>query len=328
MDRHPVISVQQQTSGNDFCHFSISNVSFAFCAFFSKTGKTRVSHRVKMMTRWHGDPDVKGDPNDPLTRWPNDPVPCLVAALGRAVYSRSETNFVFILQLATSAFRVASSPVFDRTVRFFGTRSGWQFHIPLKTRHVTVRYFIRYLFWRHLSGSMTQRLATSNKILFTNGVFSDKNAQKIVFVFGQGCAPDPAGWAPTLPHLLVVHWERNTSSTFPFSPFSLPAFGVSVSGPVFLNMITWQNLSAFRFLKRVLSLGEIVESHIEVASQVCENLRSRPFHRHYEFAMFQSTWQAGTRVILITDYSSCSFSYSCDENFEFSFCFQFNHLYV
>ena len=26
---------------------------------------------------WHGDPDVKDDPNDPLTRWPNDPVPCL-----------------------------------------------------------------------------------------------------------------------------------------------------------------------------------------------------------------------------------------------------------
>ena len=25
-----------------------------------------------------GDPDVKDDPNDPLTRWPNDPVPCLV----------------------------------------------------------------------------------------------------------------------------------------------------------------------------------------------------------------------------------------------------------
>jgi len=46
-----VISVQQQTPDNDFCHFSISNVRFAFWAFFSKTGKTRVSHRVKMMTR-------------------------------------------------------------------------------------------------------------------------------------------------------------------------------------------------------------------------------------------------------------------------------------
>ena len=32
---------------------------------FSKTGKTRVSHRVKMMT---GDQDVKDDTNDPLTR--------------------------------------------------------------------------------------------------------------------------------------------------------------------------------------------------------------------------------------------------------------------
>jgi len=26
---------------------------------------------------WPGDPDVKDDPNDPLTRRPNDPVPCL-----------------------------------------------------------------------------------------------------------------------------------------------------------------------------------------------------------------------------------------------------------
>ena len=53
--------------------------------FFSKTGKTRVTHRVKMITRWPGDPDVKddpNDPNDPLTRWPNDPVPCLTSSLG------------------------------------------------------------------------------------------------------------------------------------------------------------------------------------------------------------------------------------------------------
>ena len=41
-------------------------------AFFEKRKKTRVSHRVKIMTC---DPDVKDDPNDPMT---NDPVPCLV----------------------------------------------------------------------------------------------------------------------------------------------------------------------------------------------------------------------------------------------------------
>ena len=28
---------------------------------------------------WPGDPDVKDDPNDPLTRWPNDPVTCMAA---------------------------------------------------------------------------------------------------------------------------------------------------------------------------------------------------------------------------------------------------------
>ena len=31
---------------------------------------TRVSHRVKMMTQWPGDPDVNTDPNVLVTRWP------------------------------------------------------------------------------------------------------------------------------------------------------------------------------------------------------------------------------------------------------------------
>jgi len=48
-----------------FQHFKCN-----FWEFFSKTGKTRVSQRVKW---WPGDPDVK---DDPLTRWPNDPVSC------------------------------------------------------------------------------------------------------------------------------------------------------------------------------------------------------------------------------------------------------------
>jgi len=30
---------------------------------------------------WPANPEVKDDPNDPLTRWPNDPVPCLVESL-------------------------------------------------------------------------------------------------------------------------------------------------------------------------------------------------------------------------------------------------------
>ena len=68
MDWHPVISVQQQTPDNDFRHFSISNVRFAFWAFVSKTGKTRVSHRVKMMTRWRSWKMTQ------MTHWPGDPV--------------------------------------------------------------------------------------------------------------------------------------------------------------------------------------------------------------------------------------------------------------
>jgi len=70
MDWHPVISVQQQTPDND-CHFSISNVRFAFWALFSKTGKTWVWHRVKMMTRWPGREIWPKWPIDPVTQWPS-----------------------------------------------------------------------------------------------------------------------------------------------------------------------------------------------------------------------------------------------------------------
>jgi len=51
---------------------------YLYIGLFSKTGKNWVSHRVRMMTRWSGDPDVNDDPSDPLTRWPSDPVPCLI----------------------------------------------------------------------------------------------------------------------------------------------------------------------------------------------------------------------------------------------------------
>jgi len=39
MHWHPVISVQQQTPDNDFCHFSISYAYFAFWAFTRKPEK-------------------------------------------------------------------------------------------------------------------------------------------------------------------------------------------------------------------------------------------------------------------------------------------------
>jgi len=53
-----------------FQHFKFT---FRILGFFSKTGKTRVSHRVKLMTRWPG-----RERWPIVTRWPNDPVPCLV----------------------------------------------------------------------------------------------------------------------------------------------------------------------------------------------------------------------------------------------------------
>jgi len=114
MDWHPVISVQQQTPDNDFCHFSISSVRFAFWAFFSKTGKTPVSHRIRMMTRWPCDPDVK---DDPLTQWPNNPVPCLATVvIGRLRSASTEQLDVPTCRRSTiggRAFPVAGAKVWN-----------------------------------------------------------------------------------------------------------------------------------------------------------------------------------------------------------------------
>ena len=52
---------------SDFCHFSISDVRFAFWAFFRKPEKLG-SHRVKKRTRW---PGRERWPIDPVTQWPS-----------------------------------------------------------------------------------------------------------------------------------------------------------------------------------------------------------------------------------------------------------------
>ena len=67
MDWHPVISVQQQTPDNDFCHFSISNVRSAFWAFFENRKNSGLTlgqnddpvtrtWKMTQMTHWPGDP--------------------------------------------------------------------------------------------------------------------------------------------------------------------------------------------------------------------------------------------------------------------------------
>ena len=103
-----------------FQHFKCS---FCISGMFSKTVKTRVSHRVRMMTRWPGDPDVKDDPNDPLIRWPNDPVPCLAA---NAIYSKSQieleyrrTQFVRVGQDSWSDERLTGA-ILLRDIYFYG----------------------------------------------------------------------------------------------------------------------------------------------------------------------------------------------------------------
>ena len=68
---HPVISVQQQTPDNDFCHFSISNVRFAFWAFFRKPEKLG-SHAGSKW--WPGDPVTWTWKMTQMTHWPGDPM--------------------------------------------------------------------------------------------------------------------------------------------------------------------------------------------------------------------------------------------------------------
>ena len=59
-------------------------------AFFRKPEKLG-SHTGSKW--WPGDPDVKDDSNDPLTRWPNDPVSCLVAKCKRTLSDLIQQDF-------------------------------------------------------------------------------------------------------------------------------------------------------------------------------------------------------------------------------------------
>jgi len=71
MDWHPVISVQQQTPDNDFCHFTVSNVHFAFWAFFENRKKIGSHNGSKW---WPGDPVTRTWKMTQMTHWPGDPM--------------------------------------------------------------------------------------------------------------------------------------------------------------------------------------------------------------------------------------------------------------
>jgi len=83
MDWHPVISVQQQTPEMTFVISAFQMYVLHFGHFF-EIRKKLGSHSHTGSKWWPGDPDVK---DDPLTRWPNDPVPCLKHTY---TYTRSE----------------------------------------------------------------------------------------------------------------------------------------------------------------------------------------------------------------------------------------------
>jgi len=65
---------------------------FAFWAFFSKTGKTRVSHGVKMMTRWPGRERWPKWPINPVTQWPSS-MSVADAALAKQGFSLNVGQF-------------------------------------------------------------------------------------------------------------------------------------------------------------------------------------------------------------------------------------------
>ena len=75
--------------------------------------------------------------------------------------------------------------------------------ISFKTGQVKVPYFIPCSFQRQLSILLTQHLATSNEILFTNGGFRVKSAPES-FSFLAGAQPQtPMGEYDASPDLLV-----------------------------------------------------------------------------------------------------------------------------
>ena len=73
MDWHPVISVQQQTPDNDICHFSISNVRFAFWTFFENRENSGLTpgQNDDPVTQWPRRERWPKWPIDPVTLWPS-----------------------------------------------------------------------------------------------------------------------------------------------------------------------------------------------------------------------------------------------------------------
>ena len=79
--------------------------------------------------------------------------------------SFSDLVLIYCMEM-TVLGRVAKNLLFNQTVRFLlqGLVDNFTF-----TGQVKVWYFIQYFFKRYLCSSMTQHLATFNKILFTKG---------------------------------------------------------------------------------------------------------------------------------------------------------------
>jgi len=76
-------------------------------AFFRKPGKLG-SHTGSKW--WPGDPDVEDDPNDPLTRWLNDPVSCLLTTYPNHRMSQHPPRSITVLgkDLITDNFPTVS----------------------------------------------------------------------------------------------------------------------------------------------------------------------------------------------------------------------------
>ena len=120
MDWHPVISVQQPTPDSDFCHLSISNVRFAFWAFFRKPEKTRVSHWVKMMTQWPRCERWPKWPIDSVTQWPSS----MSDRYSKSIYNihtllyLCQISFSFVIKSTAAEANVSSKLVWTEFTGF------------------------------------------------------------------------------------------------------------------------------------------------------------------------------------------------------------------
>jgi len=123
MDWHPVISVQQRTPDSDFCHLSISNVRFAFWAFFRKPEKNSgltPGQNDEPVTQWPRCERWPKWPIDPVTQWPSS----MSDRYSKSIYNihtllyLCQISFSFVIKSTAAEANVSSKLVWTEFTGF------------------------------------------------------------------------------------------------------------------------------------------------------------------------------------------------------------------